>query len=277
MDMSITPIKIITPDTRWWIPDFAALRKSRELFAMLVRRQFLARYQQSVLGVLWVILNPLGQLFIFWLLFGKLLKVPSNDYPYVVFAFAGVVFWGIFSGACMSVLTSLQEQMGIVSKVYFPRILLPIVSLSRVGIDGLISISMLMALNTLYGFFPSWRIVFLPVLYLVTLGCGLAVGLIFAGPSVRFRDLSVPLAYAVQLAMYVTPVAYPPTIVPVSLAWVMELNPMYWVIAFARWIFLGQPVVMTVYGYVSACAVVMLLIAGWLVFAWTERSIVDVQ
>jgi len=273
----MTPVKIITPDTRWWVPDFAGLRKSRELFAMLVRRQFLARYQQSILGALWAVLNPLGQLFIFWLLFGRLLKVPSNDYPYVVFAFAGIVFWGIFSAACLGVSTSLQEQMAILSKVYFPRILLPAVNLSRVGLDGLISISLLLALNMFYGFFPTWRLLFLPMLYLAALGCGLAVGLIFAGPIVRFRDLSVPLAYILQLAMYVTPVVYPPTIIPEYLSWVMELNPMYWVIAFARWIFLGQPAALTVYGYVSACAVVMLLFAGWLVFSFLERYIVDVQ
>jgi lipopolysaccharide transport system permease protein len=275
--MNDVPVKTIVPDARWWIPDFEGLSKSRELFLMLVRRQFLARYQQSILGVLWAILNPLGQLLVFWLLFGIILKVPSNNYPYVPFAFSGVVLWGIFSNSTLSVSTSLQEQMSIVSKVYFPRIILPFVNLCRAGIDALIGLSLLLVVNICYGFFPGWRLLLLLPLLFAALLCGLAIGLLIAGPIVRFRDLSVPLSYMLQLLMYITPVVYPPAIVPPSFIWIVEMNPMYWIIEYARWIFLGQPVTLTPLIYISAVCILLALFGGWFIFSLTERFIVDVQ
>ncbi|SBW10848.1 ABC-2 type transporter [uncultured delta proteobacterium] len=275
--METVSVKIIVPKSRWWKPDFEGLAKSGELFLMLVRRQFLARYQQSVLGIAWAVLNPLAQLFIFWLLFGLILKVPSNNYPYVPFAFAGVVLWSIFSSATLSVSSSLQEQMSIVSKVYFPRIILPFVNLCRAGIDALIGLLLLFIVNACYGFLPGWRLLFIPFLLFAALLCGLALGLILAGPIVRFRDLSVPLTYTLQLMMYITPVMYPISIVPSSLTWVIMLNPMYWVIEWGRWIFLGQAVVFSSYLWVSAFFVVCALVSGWFIFSMTERFIVDVQ
>ena len=244
---------------------------------MLVRRQFLARYQQSILGVLWALLTPLGSLFVFWLLFGLILEVPSNGFPYVVFAFSGMVPWTAFSNSTNVVASSLQEQMGIVSKIYFPRILLPFVSLCREAIDSLISLFLLLALCAFFGFFPTWRFLFLPLIMGSALLSGFAIGLVFAGPLVRYRDLRAPLTYFMQLAMYLTPVVYPPTLIPPQYSWIFELNPMYWVIEGARWAILGQAAEITPLFFVCVGAMSLLILIGWLTFAFTERSIVDVQ
>lgn len=269
--------KVITPNTRWWLPPCSEIWKTRELFTMFVRRQFLVRYKQSVLGVLWSVLNPLGTLFVFWLLFGLILKVPSEGYPYVLFAFAGLIPWNVFNTSTLSVAASLQEQIGIISKIYFPRIILPFVALTRELLDALIAMVLLLLFFVLYGYMPTWRFLFMPIVLGTALLSGLAVGLLFAGPIVRFRDLRVPLNYGIQLAMYITPVIYPPTLIPESYRWIMELNPMYWVIQASRWSLLGQPINITPLLYVCIIVVVTVLLCGWLTFALTERRIVDVQ
>ncbi|MTJ93821.1 MAG: ABC transporter permease [Desulfovibrio sp.] len=261
----------------WWIPDIKGIHRAREVFFMLLRRQFLSRYQQSALGVAWAVLNPLGSLLVFWILFGQILQVSGDGYPYAVFAFTGMITWGIFQNSCLATASSLQEHIGIVSKVYFPRIILPGVNLGRAGIDACISLIILFIFNLCNGYVYWGRLIYIPFLLVVILLCGLSVGLIFAGPSVKFRDLNVPLNYIIQLAMYITPVIYPPTLVPSSLSWILQLNPMYWVIAWARWIFIGQQTEITMLLYLSIGLTLGLLVMGWYVFALTERYIVDVQ
>lgn len=270
-------IRIITSHTNWWLPPFKELYYKRELFLTFVKRQFFVRYQQSLLGILWSILNPLGTLFIFWLLFGVILKVPSNGYPYVIFAFAGLIPWNTFANTSNSVACSLQAEMGIVSKIYFPRIILPLVALTREALDCAIVTALLLIFCFAYGYTPTWRLLFLPCVMGAALLSGLSIGLLFAGPIVRFRDLRVPLNYALQLAMYITPVIYPPTIIPQQYIWVMELNPMYWVMQASRWVLLGSPIVFTPFLYICLSTVMISLIIGWLIFAYTERSIVDLQ
>ena len=273
------PVKknIITPDKAWWMPPLTEVWEKRELFSMFVRRQFLVRYKQSILGVLWSVLTPLGTLFVFWLLFGLVLKVPSDGYPYVLFAFAGLTPWNIFNSSAMSTASSLQEQMGIVSKVYFPRIMLPFVTLTREFLDASIAMLLVIMFFALHGYLPTWRFLLLPVVLGAALFSGLAVGLAFAGPIVRFRDLRVPLNYVLQLAMYITPVIYPPTVIPEAYRWIIELNPMYWVIQVSRWCLLGQSFAVSGLLYGCLCFMVFMLLIGWLLFAYTERRIVDVQ
>ncbi|MCL1915374.1 MAG: ABC transporter permease [Desulfovibrionaceae bacterium] len=259
------------------MPPLTEVWEKRELFSMFVRRQFLVRYKQSILGVLWSVLTPLGTLFVFWLLFGLVLKVPSDGYPYVLFAFAGLTPWNIFNSSAMSTASSLQEQMGIVSKVYFPRIMLPFVTLTREFLDASIAMLLVIMFFALHGYLPTWRFLLLPVVLGAALFSGLAVGLAFAGPIVRFRDLRVPLNYVLQLAMYITPVIYPPTVIPEAYRWIIELNPMYWVIQVSRWCLLGQSFAVSGLLYGCLCFMVFMLLIGWLLFAYTERRIVDVQ
>ena len=271
------PVKVIVPHSRWWLPDFQALWASRELFQMFVKRQFLVRYRQMVLGSFWVVLEPLGGLLIFTLLFGVLLKVPSEGHPYVIFAFSGLIPWAVFIKTAQGVAVSLQQQMGIVSKVYFPRIILPLVAMSKEALDACLSFVLVMATCAIYGYYPTVRFLFLPVVGAAALLSGFAVGLLFTAPIVRFRDLNLPLTYALQLAMFVTPIVYPPKVIPAAYLWLMELNPMYWVVSASRWCLLGQPMELTPLLGVSAAGIGFLLLCGWLLFAYTERSIVDVQ
>lgn len=275
--MQTKQYKIITPESSWWWPPVKEVWQKRELFGMFVRRQFLARYKQSILGVLWSVLAPLGTLFVFWLLFGLILEVPSEGHPYVLFAFAGLMPWNAFNNSTMSTASSLQEQMSIVSKVYFPRIMLPLVSLTRELLDALIVLALVVIFFAFLGYPPTWRFLLLPLVLASAILSGLAIGLIFAGPIVRFRDLRIPLNYVLQLAMYITPVIYPPSLIPDAYRWIIQLNPMYWVIQFSRWCLLGQSFTVSPLLYACVGFIIFMLVAGWLIFAYTERRIVDVQ
>ncbi len=270
-------IQVITPYSRWWIPDFSGIWEKRELFLLLVKRECTVRYQQSILGILWAVISPLGSLFVFWLLFGKMLNVPTDGYPYIVYAFAGLIPWNTFNHGANAAMGCLQGNMGIISKVYFPRIILPFVTLTKIFIDSLIVLALLIVIAALYGYMPTARYFLLPVVLMLALLTGLSVGLLLAGPVVRFRDLSVPFSYTLQLLMYLTPVIYAPTIIPDNLQWLLQLNPMYWVIQFSRWCLLNQSVAVTPLLYVSIALTVLLLLCGWLLFAYTERRIIDVQ
>ncbi len=269
--------RIITPFSRWWIPPVRSVWEKRELFLLFVKRQCTVRYQQSILGVLWAVLNPLGTLFVFWLLFSKMLQVPTDGYPYIIYAFAGLIPWNAFNQSANATMVCLQEEMGIISKVYFPRIILPLVNLTRVMFDSLIVLVLLIIVAALYGYMPTWRFLLLPAVLLFSLIVGMSFGLPFAGPVVRFRDLRVPFSYSLQLLMYLTPVIYAPTIIPERFQWLLELNPMYWVIQFSRWCLLKQELIFSSRLSMSLGIVGLLLLCGWLVFAYTERRIIDVQ
>lgn len=269
--------KIITSNTNWWLPDIMGIWAYRELCLMMVKQKFLVRYQQMIFGATWAILAPMVQLVVFTIFFGIILKIPSEGYPYVIFAYAGLMPWDFFNKCAIGVSTSLQENMAVISKVYFPRFIMPIVVLARESIDALIGMTLLIIIAAYLGYWPTPRLFLLPLVLLATMISGLAMGLVFAGPIVRFRDLKVPLQYVLQLAMFLTPVIYPSKILPPKYAYLMELNPMYWVIEASRWIILGQPLIITERFYWSVGGMVFISFAGWLVFAFTERVIVDVQ
>lgn len=269
--------RIITPDTNWWKPDLSALWNFRELFFMMVKQQFLVRYKQMALGIAWVVLAPLCQLLVFTLLFSRLLNVPSDGYPYTLFAYAGLMPWDVFTKCTLGVSASLQENISVISKVYFPRIILPLVVVVRESLDALITLALLLIIAACHGYWPTWHVFLFPVVLFSAISFGLALGLICAGPIVRFRDLKIPLQYALQLGMFLTPVIYPPSILPPRYAFAIELNPMYWIIEVSRWTILGKSFSVTPMMPFALGAVLGILIIGWLVFAFTERAIIDVQ
>jgi lipopolysaccharide transport system permease protein len=269
-------ITVIQPSVRWTLGLAEALSR-HELLSLFVTRQISARYRQMFLGVLWALIEPLGQLLLLTVVFGYLLKVNTGGYPYPVFAFAGMAAWLLFSRATLAVAGSLQENMGLISKVYFPRLILPLAAVLRELFDAMLMIVLLLALAMAYGFPPTPRLLVLPVILMCSAMLALAVGLWMATLIVKFRDVRPILSLALQAGMYATPVVYSADLVPERFRFAYELNPMFWAVEFSRWALFGKEIVVSSALGWSVAASLLLLLGGLIVFSLFERMSVDVQ
>lgn len=270
-------IKIIDARASRWSLDLGEVWNRRELLRLLVLRAISTRYRQMVLGFFWSLLEPLALLGMMTFVFGFMLRVPSNGLPYPVFVFSGLLPWLLFSRATMAAAGSLQENMGLISKVYFPRLILPLSITARELFDSLIMIACLLVIAAAFGFWPTWRILLLPVLVLYVVILSLGIGLWTASILVKFRDIRPLLSIALQFGMYASPVIYSASAVPSSMLIFYQLNPMYWAIEGSRWVFLGQPVELSPALYVSAALTLCLSASGLFVFSIYEKLTVDVQ
>ena len=209
--------------------------------------------------------------------FGMLLRVDTGKYPYAVFAFAGIMPWLLFSKATTAAANSLADNMGLISKVYFQRLLLPVAGIVRELFDSAIVFVILVLLAWIFGFPPTTKLLLAPVILIYTSAFALAVGLWLASIMVPFRDIRPLLGLVLQAGMYATPVLYPSNLVPQTLMPYYQLNPMYWTIELFRWLLLDRPVKFTAsFGY-SIGAVVVALLTGLIVFANGQKRVVDVQ
>lgn len=270
-------IRIIDAEERRAGVSFVELWAHRELVVLFIKRQIASRYRQMLLGGLWAVLEPLATLAMMSVVFGFLLRVNTSGYPYPVYAFAALIPWFLFSKSALAVASSLQENMALISKVYFPRLLLPIAAMCRELFDSLITLAILIALAISFDFYPSWKYIFIvPGLLLVALaGCGL--GLWVAALMVKFRDARPILTICLQAGMYATPIFYPSSFVP---AWLMpyyQLNPMYWMVALFRWVMLNQQTAVTPMLYVSVVITLVIFVSGIWTFSAYEKMTVDVQ
>jgi lipopolysaccharide transport system permease protein len=271
------PRKVIEAGRPWWRLDLADAWSHRELLWLLMWRNVRSRYAQMSLGMLWSVLEPLAMLLALVVVFGFLIQVPTQGVPYPVFVFAAQVPWLLFSRATMNAIGCLQEHMGLVSKVAFPRLLLPFASVFRDLFDSVILVSILIVVGVFYGYLPSARLIVVPVLLLGVTGFAVAIGLWLAGWLVRYRDIRPIVGIALQIGFYLSPVLFPPSLVPPQFMPLYSLNPMYWAIEVSRWAFIGQPVAITPSFYVSMAGVAALFVSGLFVYAHKERGAVDVQ
>ncbi len=230
-----------------------------------------------ILGLFWALFEPLALLLIMTLVFGRLLHVDTGGYPYPVFAFAGLIPWLLFSRASTAASSSLVDNMGVISKVEIPRLILPIVAVLREGFDSTIMVLILFVLAAAYGYFPTINLLVVPFLFVYTLIAALVVGLWLAAIMVPFRDVRPLLSLALQAGMYATPIVYPPTLVPPSILPYYQLNPMYWCVEFFRWVLLRREVTLTSSFYVSIAIVMTFLVCGLVIFNAGQKKIVDVQ
>jgi lipopolysaccharide transport system permease protein len=269
--------RIIKPESGLARLDWREIYRSRELAWVFIKRGIAVRYRQMALGILWSFLEPLGLLALTTLVFGLMIRVPTGPYPYPVFVFSGLIPWLCFSKATTGAANSLLENIGIVSKVYFPRVLLPLTAAVRELLDSAMLFAVLLLLAWLYGYGPSARIIFAPVLLLYValpaLGLGMAVGSI----SIKFRDFRPLLALLLQAGFYTTPIFYPPELVPPRFKAVYELNPMYWGVELSRWITLGKPLVISPSFYLSIALSLAVVAVAYVIFARYERIVVDAQ
>lgn len=250
----------------------------RELLYFLTWRDIVVRYRQAVLGVAWAILQPVLTMVVFTVVFNRFLgvKSPSPDLPYAVFSFAGLLPWQFFAGALTRASASLVGSAGLLTKVYFPRLVIPISAVLAGLVDLGISFLVLLGLMAAYGIAPTWHIVFVPLFVLLALVTALAVSLWLSALNVLYRDVGYIIPFLVQLWMFVSPVIYPLSDVPAGpLRVVFALNPMTGVIGGFRWALLGQQFPGG-YMWISVAVVVPVLVGGLFYFRSMERVFADV-
>ncbi|KRR18505.1 ABC transporter permease [Bradyrhizobium retamae] len=253
------------------------LWQQRELVWIFTKRQIFVRYRQMALGIFWVVLEPLAYLLMMTAVFGTLLKVNTGNYPYVVFAFAGLMPWLLFSKATTAAANSLTDNMALISKVYFQRLLLPVSGVIREFFDSAVVFVILVITAWIFGYPPTLKLLLAPIILTYASVAALALGLWLACVMVPFRDIRPLLGLALQAGMYATPVLYPADLVPQALLPYYQLNPMYWTIELFRWLLLDRPVTLTAsFGY-STGAVILALLTGLIVFASGQKRVVDVQ
>ncbi len=253
------------------------LVERRELLWIFLKRAISVRYRQMLLGILWSVLEPLALLGLMTLVFGTLLRVETSGYPYAVFAFAGLIPWLAFSKATMAAANSLVENMGLMSKVHFPRLILPVTGALRELFDSIVIFIVLVIFVAAYGYLPGTRLLLAPLLFLMTGLSALAIGLWLACIMVPLRDIRPLLGLVLQAGLYATPILYPATLVPSWLLPYYQLNPTYWVVELFRWMLLGKPVLIEASFYASIALVIVTLFAGLAIFGAAEKRIVDVQ
>lgn len=265
---------MLEPASGWRALDWRELWEFRELAAVLVRRDVRVRYRQTLLGAGWAILRPFLAMIVFSGVFGGLAGLPSEGFPYPVWVYAGLLPWSFFAAAVAAAGGSLLASSHLVTKVYFPRLLLPLAALGTPAVDLAVAAVVLVGLVGLYGVGFGWGLAVVPVLVLLLAAMALGFGLLVAALSVTYRDLQQLLPFLLQLGMFVSPVVYPPSLVPEAWRWVLWLNPMTGLIEAFRGAFLDKPIETASLG-ISIAAALLLLGAGVVVFKRFERRFAD--
>ncbi|HRN66653.1 MAG TPA: ABC transporter permease [Promineifilum sp.] len=274
-DVVSRPALIIEPARGHFSLQLDRLWAYRELLYFLVWRDVKVRYKQTALGVAWVVLQPLLTTLIFTVLFGLLLKVPSGDMPYPVFALAGLIPWQYFAGALTRTSSSLVGNAHLITKVYFPRLIIPLTGVLSGLVDSAIGFVLLAALLVVYGIWPTAAILLLPAFLLLAMATALGFGLWLAALNVRYRDIGYLVPFLIQIWLYATPVAYGSTLIPERYRWLLGLNPMTGVVEGFRWALLGQEPPGRLFALSVTISVVVLL-TGLVYFRRTERTFADV-
>jgi len=271
-----TPIIHIRPSHGWVIPELRDLWEYRELLYFLVWRDVKVRYKQTALGVAWVVLQPLATTLMFTVIFGNLAKIPSENMPYAVFSLAGLVPWNVFAGALSRGGVSLVGSAHLISKVYFPRLVIPVASVLGGLVDLAIVFALLLGLMLFFGIVPTAAIVTLPLFLLLALATALGVSLWLAALNVQYRDVGYLIPFLAQLWMYATPVVYPASMIPEQWRILYGLNPMTGVVEGFRWALFGTGQAPGLMLAVSVLTVLVLLVSGAFFFQRMEETFADV-
>ena len=250
------------------------LWRYRNLFILLAHRDIQARYAQTFLGAGWVFLQPLMQLIIFTFIFSRVAKVDTGDVPYPVFAMAGMAAWSYFAFVSVQSGASLITFANMIKKIYFPRLIAPLYKAYAGIIDFGVNLILLIIVMLIYGYMPSINFWTLPLFIVLAIFTGLAVGVWVASFTIRYRDFQTFVGFAVQLAMYVTPIFYPASSVPGKYAWLFYLNPMTLVVQGFRFAMLGGPFPPVQYWYVVPFIFIMFYF-GLLRFKKVEKTMAD--
>ncbi len=274
--METKPYLIIKPKKGWQLIDFKELVEYRDLFYFLVARDVKVRYKQTVLGGLWAIIQPLFLMVIFTLFFGYLAKVPSDGVPYPIFNYTAMVAWSYFASAITFSSNSLVQETALISKVYFPRMIVPLAPIIAFLLDFAVSLIILIGMMFYYRVYPTIMVLFLPLLLLLMMLTASGVGMFLAAVNAKYRDVRYTISFLVQFWMFASPVVYPASIIPAKYHLIYAINPMAGVIEGFRSALLGTVAFPTDMLLVSTMVSVILLIFGALYFRRTERYFADV-
>jgi lipopolysaccharide transport system permease protein len=270
------PVQVIAPASGWVPVQLGEVWQFRELLAFLVWREVKIRYKQTALGVAWAILQPFFTMVVFSVFFGRIGHIPSDGLPYPVFAFSALVPWQLFAFALAESSNSVVANQRLVTKVYFPRVIMPMAAVGVGLVDFCLSLGVLLGLMAFYRVVPSTAILTLPLWTLLAVTTALAVGVWLSALNVRYRDIRYTLPFLTQVWLFATPVAYPSSLVPEGWRTLYALNPMVGVVDGFRWALLGRAAAPPMTVAVSAVAMIALLTLGLFYFRRTERTFADV-
>ena len=270
------PTLRISPPSRWTSLEFRELWEYRELLYFLIWRDVKVRYKQTALGAAWAVIQPFFMMVVFSLFFGRLAKVPSDGIPYPVFTFCALLPWQLFANALTESSNSLVGNQNLITKVYFPRLVVPISAVLGGLVDFVISFVILLGMMLYYGIVPGWAIVTLPGFILLAVMTALGVGLWLSALNVQYRDVRYTIGFLVQLWLFLTPVAYPSSIVPEKWRPLYGLNPMAGVVEGFRWALLGKSQPPGAMLWVSVAVVILILFGGLYYFRRMEQQFADI-
>ena len=268
-------LTVIEPPKGWRMLDWRELWAYRELLWVLTMRDIRVRYKQTVLGAAWAVLRPVVTMLIFSVVFGQLAKMPSDGFPYPVFVYAGLLPWTFFAAAIGTSGQSLVGSAHLVSKVYFPRLIIPLSSVGAGLLDLLISTAILLLMMLWYGVGWSPNLLAAPLLLLAVVFTALGVGTLLSALTVAYRDFTHLTPFLVQIWMYVTPVIFPVSLVPRQWQWLLYLNPMTGLVEGFRSAFLGRPFDLTGLAISGAIAIAAFAM-GVAYFEKVERRFADI-
>ncbi len=270
------PTFVIQPPRGLGSLDVAALWEYRELLYFLVWRDVKVRYKQTFIGASWAIFQPAMTMAIFTVVFGNFAKIPSDGLPYAVFAYTALLPWTYFSTALSRSGTGLVSNANLITKVYFPRLIIPLASVIAPAVDFLFAFLLLLGLMAWFGIVPTWGILVLPLFFLLAMITALAIGLWLAPLNARYRDVGHTIPFVTQFWMFASPVVYPVSLIPESWRLLYSLNPMVGVIEGFRWALLGKGDTDFSPMLVSVAVVLVLLVGGLVFFKRMERTLADV-
>jgi lipopolysaccharide transport system permease protein len=274
--MTVTTAKIIKPHSeRIFVEDIRDIWNNRELVLVLARREISVRYRQTVVGLLWVLLQPLVTTAIFTTVFVFFIRIPDQGSSYPLFAFAGIAVWQYFTRIVSEGGGSLIASSGLITKVSFPRIIIPLISPIAAGVDCLIAILALTVLTAAFGAHLSWTVIFAPLVILAVALFGYAIALWLAPLNAIYRDIGIVLPFVIQIAMYLSPIVYPASLVPEKVRWLYELNPIAVMVDSMRWVVLGTNPPSVAGIAVFLLLTILLFWGGTQIFRKMEGNLVD--
>ena len=267
---------LIEPPRRWESLDLREFWRYRELLYFLAWRDIKVRYKQTVIGMAWAVLQPFLTMVVFSIIFGALLRVPSDGVPYPVFSYAALLPWNFFAGALTRSGNSLIADANLISKVYFPRLILPLSAVMSLVLDFAVAFVILLLLMLFYHIVPGVAVVTLPLFLLLALMTALACGVWLSAVNIKYRDVAYVIPFLTQFWLFVTPVAYPSTVIPEPWRVFYGLNPMAGVVEGFRWALLGQENLAWELVFVSVLVVLALFISGLFYFRRMEHEFADI-
>jgi lipopolysaccharide transport system permease protein len=268
-------VTVIRPYRGWEKIDFREVWQYRDLFYFLVRRDIKVLYAQTILGIGWAVLNPLIQIVIFTIIFGRIANVPTDGVPYILFSTVAIIPWTYMMEAMTQSSQSLVSEQGMLGKVYFPRVIFPVTPVASKLVDFCVSLAILVPVLLYYGVSPTWNLLLLPVFFVVMVCIPAAIGMWLSSLAIRYRDIKFAMPFVIRMLIYTAPILYTASAIPEAYRLLYSLNPIVAVIEGYRAALLGTPVPweFVLPGIVTT---VILVVSGAVYFRKMERVFVDV-